>query len=654
VSTLDPRSPAPQLQHDAASSSSQSALVLTHCRLDERAQRIRARIQHHPGVIGPQPMMTAANIHYEVADRVHGIVHGGIGMIHLLARRVGLIDAIDRNLHLLKRHLPYHESDHVLNIAYNLLLGNSRLQHIELQQYDEVFLDALGAQRIPDPTTAGDFCRRFTEPDVQTLLVTIDEVRLTVWRQQPPEFFRHAILDVDGTLCGTTGEHKEGMSMAYDGTWGYHPLVISLANTGEVLSLVNRPANRPSHEGAAEDLDRAVELCRRAGFASITMRGDTDFSQTEHLDRWHREGTRFVFGIDAMRNLKDRAEDLPESAYVPLVRTIPPGREIQPRKRRPNVKEQIVEEKKYKNMRLVEERVAEFRYRPVACKTTYRVVVLRKEIAVRESGQTQLFKEYQYLFYITNDDTSPAESIVREANGRCHQENLISQLKSGVKALSNPLDPLLANWAYMVMGLLAWTLKAWTGLLIKDPASGTSWPSQAAPVGPAVGTGTSSPSQAAVAGPAVGTGTSSPSQAAVAGPAVGTGTSSPSQAAVTETSSPSQAGPVGPAAGTGMRTSSPSKAGPVAGAGTSSPSQAANAPLVSETRVDGGGNGRLPRDITRSLLDMDMSTFYKELIRIPCQIVRSGGRIVYRLLSWNRWQPVLMHLVSRLHGPLRC
>ena len=59
------------------------------------------------------------------------------------------------------------------------------------------------------------------------------------------------------------------MDIAYDGTWGYHPLVISLANTGEVLSLVNRPGNRPSHEGAAEQVDLAILLCREAGFRRI-------------------------------------------------------------------------------------------------------------------------------------------------------------------------------------------------------------------------------------------------------------------------------------------------------------------------------------------------------------------------------------------------
>src|SRR5262249_49343428 len=84
---------------------------------------------------------------------------------------------LDEGLHLLKRHLPYHESDHVLNIAYNLLAGGSRLEHIEVRRNDEAYLDALGARRIPDPTTAGDVCRRFTEGDVEQLMGILNETR---------------------------------------------------------------------------------------------------------------------------------------------------------------------------------------------------------------------------------------------------------------------------------------------------------------------------------------------------------------------------------------------------------------------------------------------------------------------------------------------
>jgi hypothetical protein len=194
-------------------------------------------------------MFAASNIHYERADRSRGLAAGGIGAIHLLARRVGLIDAIDRKLQLLRMHLPYHESDHVLNIAYNILCGGTCPEDIELRRNDEVYLDALGAQRIPDPTTEGDFCRRFEAADVETLMETINEVRVGLWKRQPKSFFKEGIVDGDGTLAATTGECKEGMDISYDGQWGYQVLALSLANTGEPLYLVNRSGNRPSQEG---------------------------------------------------------------------------------------------------------------------------------------------------------------------------------------------------------------------------------------------------------------------------------------------------------------------------------------------------------------------------------------------------------------------
>jgi len=91
-------------------------------------------------------MFTASNIHYEVAARSRGLGCGGMGAVHLLARRVGLIEGLDQNLYLLKRHLPYHESDHVLNITYNILAGGVRLEDIEVRRQDEVFLNGLGAE----------------------------------------------------------------------------------------------------------------------------------------------------------------------------------------------------------------------------------------------------------------------------------------------------------------------------------------------------------------------------------------------------------------------------------------------------------------------------------------------------------------------------
>ncbi len=415
-----------------------------------------------------EPMFTASNSHYEISGRTRGLAHGGIGAFHLLARRLGLIDRIDERLHLLKVHLPYHESDHVLNLAYNALCEGTCLQDLELRRQDEAFLDALGARRLPDPTTAGDFCRRFTPEHIATLQEVFDETRLRAWAGQPAAFFERAEIDMDGTLVPTDGERKGGVDIAYDGTWGYHPLVLTLANTGEVLRLVNRPGNRPSHEGAAAQVDQALAVCFRGGFRRALLRGDTDFSQTAHLDRWDADPrVRFVFGYEAAPNLVALAEALPERAWRPLRR--PPRYEVQtePRRRRENVKEALVRRRGFENLRLCGEEVAEFNYRPTACRKTYRMVALRKNIT-REKGEVRLFDEVRYFFFITNEWADEADEVVFCANDRCAQENLVAQLKGGVRALRAPVDNLVSNWAYMVMTALAWDLKAWFALALPE------------------------------------------------------------------------------------------------------------------------------------------------------------------------------------------
>jgi hypothetical protein len=500
--------------------------------LRRRKQRIERRLRPRAWEPQQNPMFRASNIHYAMAERTRGFAYGGLGAMHLLAQRTGLIDALDQELHLLKRHLPYHESDHVLNIAYNILCHGDCLEDLERLRNDEVYLDALGTQRIPDPTTAGDFCRRFTVADVRTLMEIVNRVRQNVWKQQPESFFRQAIVEADGTIAATTGECKEGMDISYKGLWGYHPLVLSLANTGEPLYLVNRSGNVASSQSAAGYFDRAIDLCLGAGFREILLRGDTDFSQTEHLDRWdNRPQVRFVFGIDAMANLVALAEGLAENLWKPLHRPAQYEVRTEPRQRPANVKERIVQERGYKNVHLQSEQVAEFDYRPTKCCKSYRVVVLRKNLSVAQ-GQQRLFDEIRYFFYITNDRTSAAAAIVRLANERCNQENLIEQLKNGVQAMRMPVDNLVSNWAYMVMASLAWTLKAWFALWL--PAEGR-WTTK----------------------------------------------------------------------------------------------------QVAEKQA---------------VLTLEFKRFRQAFIELPCQIIRTGRRLVYRLLSWNRWLPVFFRGVQALRA----
>lgn len=435
-------------------------------KLKNSKQRIAYRLRDRNWTEQAEPMIRAMNIHYEVSDRFQAIPAGGIGAIHKMVQSLGLVKALDRNLRLLKIHLPYHESDHVLNMAYNILAGGTCLDDIELLRNSEVYLNALWAQRIPDPTTAGDFCRRFEVYHIEKLMDTINEVRLRLWKRQPRAFFKEAVIDADGVLTETYGECKEGMDISYKGTWGFHPLVVSLANTGEPLFLVNRSGNRPSHEGAHVRYDQAIRLCRKAGFKQITLRGDTDFTQTRHLDRWDEEKVRFIFGMNAMPNVVKIANNLPKSAWKRLLRIPKYEVKTEPRQKPDPVKDRVVREREFETIRLDSEDVGEFSYTPTRCKRAYRIVVVRKNLSI-EKGEKVLFDDIRYFFYLTNDWKVPNEEIVFEANNRCNQENLIAQLR-GIRALHSPLDTLTSNWAYMVIVSMAWTLKAWFALMLPE------------------------------------------------------------------------------------------------------------------------------------------------------------------------------------------
>ena len=436
--------------------------------LRARKRRIERRLAGQMTDRGA-PVMAGRNIHYEVSAKTQGIGVGGIGAFHQLAQRVGLIKGIDARLRLLKIHLPYHESDHVLNLAYNILVGGMRMEDIELRRQDAGFLDALGASRIPDPTTSGDFTRRFGEDDIGVLMNVINEARQRVWKDKVGGLLEDALIDIDGTVARTLGECKGGMEFNHTGVWGYHPLIVSLSNTKEVLYLVNRPGNVVSHEGCPEWIDRAIDLVKPYA-QRVTLRGDTDFSLTRHLDRWS-EKVDFVFGMDACTGLVKRANAVPETDWTVLERKAKYTVKTESRRKPLNVKEPIVVEREFKNVKLMSEWVAKIRYRPARCAKTYDLVILKKNLSI-EKGEQVLFDDIRYFFYITTRaDLTPAE-VVELANQRGDQENVIEQLKNGVNAMRMPVNDLLSNWAYMVIAALAWNLKAWFAMMIPDRQKG--------------------------------------------------------------------------------------------------------------------------------------------------------------------------------------
>jgi len=431
-------------------------------KLAKRKRKIAKRL-NKDWSMQPRPIMTGSNICYDVDGRHQGTACGGIGNIHQLAKRSGLINEINARIKLLKRHLPYHESDHILNIAYNYLAGGKCLQDIELLRNDEAWLNALGAEIIPDPTTAGDFLRRFKEKDICEFMDVKNTVRSNIWRRQPESFRHEAIINVDGTITATYGQCKQGMDISYDGQWGYHPLIISLHNSREPLYIVNRPANAPSHKGSAPWINKSLDLvCSH--FKKVQLRGDTDFSLTQHLDKWDERCT-FIFGVDAMPNLVKIASQIDDSDWEPLTKRPKYQVKTYSRIKPKNAKQQVVKKRKYKKIVTVAEHFTSFEYQPGKCKKAYRLIVLRKTLNIIK-GNLNLFDDVRYFFYITNDRKRSNANMIQCYRKRSDHENDIEQLKNGVNALTPSSDSLLSNWALMTIASLAWDLKAWFGMLL--------------------------------------------------------------------------------------------------------------------------------------------------------------------------------------------
>jgi len=408
-------------------------------------------------------------LHLEGDPRGEITHYGGLVLAQQFVRRFGVAQQLDNALTLFKRHAPYYESDHVLALAYTLYADGRCLEDQAALQGSEAVRRLVGACRIPDPTTAGDFLRRFkTAQSLEQLSRVIDEVQEAVWLKLARTVRRRrkkhelALVDLDGHIKPLYGVQKEGADFSYDRRWSYQPLVVSLGGSGECLKVVNQPGSARSSDVAAKALKEVLPRVMRH-FRNALVRGDTDFDRSDVFNAAIEEGAYFAIGGRVHPNRAALVERIAEENWKPFV----PRAEREERSgssrhgRTPNYRRQKAAERGYRRLRTVKQWVSEIAYQPHGLGAACRMIVRR--ILIEETdGQGALFSHFRYRLVLTNLPRSyTARQIIDLTYQRCDQENVIEQFGQGIAGWRMPVAEFRGNSAWLEIARLAWNLGKW-------------------------------------------------------------------------------------------------------------------------------------------------------------------------------------------------
>ncbi len=421
-------------------------------------------------------------LHVEIAERSTVTPYGGLALATALLKRFRVAQEIDERVHVLNIHLPFHESDHVLAQALSLYVGGECLEDQAALQHDEGALRMLGACRIPDPTTAGDFLRRFEEhrnpAALSGLRAANDAVQDAVWGRLAGKRKRKrdwAMVDLDGHTKALYGVQKEGADFDHRGRWSYNVLLASLAGTGECLAVRVRPGNVRSSEGAAPLLEETLPRVK-GRFAQVLVRADSDFDRRDVREACEAEGAWFAFVAREASNRLAWAEAIPESKWKPFRTRAHRDRQarrarpdFEPRRKKRNRRRRRARQRGYTDLQLARQWVAEIPWTPAGSEKAYRMIV-RRQLIEQSEGQEHLFDFYRYRYVVTNLPASwSAEEVIDTTYQRCDQENVIEQMGSGVALWRMPVAEFGGNAAWLEIGRLAWNLGKWIAQLALPP-----------------------------------------------------------------------------------------------------------------------------------------------------------------------------------------
>lgn len=419
----------------------------------------------------PGTVLSLRKLHLEQDTRPDVTVAGGLVLPLALLRRFEVPQLLDERVQVLKLHLPYHESDHILAQALMLYAGGTCLEDMTLLQQDPALLKMLGAVRTPDPTTSGDFLRRLgAEGKLEDLRGAVDEVQDRVWAS--PKRWRWsrrgkkkrplAVLHLDGHLKKLSGVTREGADFSYKGEWSFNILLATL-DDGECVGIRLRPGSVRSSTGAAELLDEILPRLLK-WHETVLVLADSDYDRADLRSACERHDCYFAFVGREHSNrpklaakCRDWRPFRTRASREAKAKRAKKGHKR--RRKKSNRRKKKARERGYTQLDLVKQEVAE-----TEGPGGTRLIVRRQSLDIEKGkyGQRELWHRYRFRYVVTNLPAhwSP-EDIIDETYKRCDQENIIAGLGSGIAAWRMPVAQKRGNEAWLEIARLAWNLGKW-------------------------------------------------------------------------------------------------------------------------------------------------------------------------------------------------
>jgi hypothetical protein len=354
--------------------------------------------------------------------------HAGTVLLQNFAHRLGVARLLEEELHVKVRERGYGEGQAIGGLVYNMILGGEHLSDLDVLRGDGGTPELLEAEGILAPTTAGEFLRKFDIGDVQDLQ------RVHLQLQQRVRSHQQAAsctIDLDSSIYEQVSTYKEGSTKAYNGEVGYHPLFAFWAEEGELLFSHLR---RGSAHTARNIRWFLRETRKRIPDTAVKkLRADSGFYSKAVVEWCEAHGFTFTITADQTAPLLEAITTLSEGRW-----------------------------RKLPEYDLTE--VAEVRYRPTGWSRPYRYVV-KRELAETRTGELY----WKYHATVTNEEVQSAREVAVWHLQHAAMENAIKEHKSGFGLEKLPTRKFHANWAYLLIGQIAFNLVAWFKRLVLPP-----------------------------------------------------------------------------------------------------------------------------------------------------------------------------------------